>query len=135
MPKINFNVPFTNETGETIRRPAFDKTKTKAGANGTLQQQVIMDAENNVVMEDVQVRDMLIQILSNAYQGDEALPFADRVKRGKLARKVATSNEANYRTEELTIIQDLSAKSGSTTFLAQLDDLINGEDKVETEAA
>jgi hypothetical protein len=133
MPKINFNVPLLSETGETVQQVKTNPKKQKLNAQGGLQPEVVVDAEGFVVLEDVTVKDILLKVLGAPYQGDEAVPFGERAKRGKLARKIATSNTANYRTEELTTIQDLSAKVGSTPLLAQLDDLINGVEEVVAE--
>jgi hypothetical protein len=131
MPKINFDVQLVTETGESVTRPKIDNRKIKVQANGNAQAEILKDLDGNVVLENVMVKDLLTQILSAAYPGDDQIPFQDRVKRGKLARKIATSKEANYRTEELAIIEDLSSKVASTALITQLDGLMNGvEDEV-----
>lgn len=134
MPKINFNIPLLTETGEEVTRPVTLKKKLKPGAKGQIEQQYETDADGHIVLEPVRIKDLVVQILAAPYEGDEKVSFSDRAKRGKLARKVATSSTANYRTEELNAIQELAAKAGSTTLLAQIDDLINGPDEAKEEA-
>lgn len=130
MPKINFNVPFVNETGEVVQQVKFDNKKLKVNQQGQASATMVLDTEGNAVQEPVLIKDMLVRILSTNFEGDEKLPFGDRVRRGKLARKIATSSSASYRNEDLATIQELSAKIGSTALLAQLSDLIDGPDDV-----
>ncbi len=129
MPKINFNVPFIGEDGEPVTKIKIEKKKIKVGPKGETVPTVITDSDGNAKMEPVQVKDLLVQILNGSYQGDEALPFGDRVKRGKLAKKVAGNSTANYTVEELGVITEFSAKAGATPLLVQLDELINGDEK------
>lgn len=127
MTKINFNVPFRDVNGEPIREAVTNKEKQRVN-NGQLIPEVIVDEEGNVVFEEISFKQVVQSILLAPYQGDENLPFGDRVKRGKLAKKVATSSTANYRPEELVMITELAAKSKATLVLLQLDELINDED-------
>lgn len=127
MSKINFNVSFRDVNGEPIREAATNKEKQRVN-NGQLIPEVIVDEEGNVVFEDISFKQVVQSILLAPYQGDENLPFGDRVKRGKLAKKVASSSTANYRPEELVMITELAAKSKATLVLLQLDELINGDD-------
>lgn len=139
MAKINFNVPLLNEKGEEVQRVKMDQKKLKKNEQGQLVAQTVFDKDGTAVLETVYMRDMLVQILSTPFEGDEKVPFGDRVKRGKLCRKVATSSTANYNPKEISTIEDLSAKIGSTALLTQLDVLINGDadesDVAEGEAA
>lgn len=129
MPKINFNVPFINELGEPVQQTKTDPKKTKVdAASGRQIPHIVTNDDGTVMMETVMVKDQLVKILTMPFEGDEKLPFGDRVKRGKLARKVMTSSTANYRTEELTTIKELSARIGSVTLLTQLDALIEGNE-------
>lgn len=129
MPKINFNVPFINELGETVMQTKIDAKKVKVNSDGRQVPQIVTNDDGTVVQEPVQVKDMLLKILTMPFEGDEKVPFGDRAKRGKLARKVMTSSSANYTLPQLTVIQELAGKAGSTTLIAQLDDLINGSDE------
>lgn len=82
------------------------------------------------MFENVMVNDMLVQVLDSAFEGDNNLPFPDRAKRGKLSRKVADTTKGslkNYSIEELAVIKELTAKIGASTLIAQLDDIIEGE--------
>lgn len=126
MPKINFNVPFVDETGVVVTQPKINPKKTRISPDGRQIPHVEMDAENNAILETVIIKDQLVKILNMPYEGDDKLPFGDRVKRGKLARKISTSSTANYTVNELNMIQELSAKTSSTVFLTQLDEIING---------
>ncbi len=129
--KINFNTPLINENGLPVMRMKTHKDKYKINQNGQPTPELVLDAEGQPVQEEVMVREVLVQVLNHAHDGDSLIDFSKRAKRGKLARKISTSSTANYRTEDLQTIQELSAKVGSTALLAQLDDLINGVDESE----
>ena len=135
MPIINFNTPFVNEKGETVMRVKVDEKKTKLDENGNGFPKIVTDEEGHAVQEVCTVADMLTKILHKPYAGDEAMSFKDRAFRGKLARKVATSDEKHYSDKELMIIEELSSKAGATMLLAQLDDLIHGGNEAKSEAA
>ena len=128
MTKINFNVPFRDLNGEPIREAKTNKEKQRLNANGQMVPDVIVDENENIVFEEISFKQVVQSILLAPYQGDENLEFGVRVKRGKLAKKVATSSTANYRPEELVMITELAAKSKATLVLLQLDELINGEE-------
>lgn len=135
MPKINFNVPFLNESGLFVMRVKVDEKQTKVDAHGNGFPKIVTDEEGHAIQEPTTIREMLIKILHKQYAGDEQLPFKDRAMRGKLARKVANKDETHYSDKELEIIEELSSKAGSTMLLAQLDDLIHGGVEGKSEAA
>lgn len=135
--KIDFNVPFITETGDIVRRPAIDKTKSKMDQNGNLTPVHVVDADGLVVQEPVLVRELIAQVLNASYEGDEKLEFPVRAARGRLARKVSDGSKGslkNYTTEELNTIKTLVAKVGSTPLITQLDDLIEGVPEAEVAA-
>jgi hypothetical protein len=115
-----------------VKTVRYAKDKAKTGPTGQIVPTVVMDDEGSAVLDAVVVKDLVAQILNTSYQGDDQLSFADRALRGKLARKVSTSSSANYRTEELALIQELSAKAGSVILITQIDDIINGPDSQES---
>lgn len=126
MAKINFNTPFLNENGEPILKAKLDGKKVKQAPDGRMIPIALTNEDGTVAQEPIHIKDMLHSILMAPFEGDDKVPFGERAKRGKLARKIVTSSTANYRTEELTTIQELTAKIGSTALVSQLDDLING---------
>jgi hypothetical protein len=135
MPKINFNTPFINENGDQVMQAKVDVKKAKLSPQGVQIPHIVTNEDGTVVQDAVLVKDMLVKILTLNFENDDKISFGDRAKRGKLARKIMTSSTANYTVPQLTIIQELSAKAGSTTLLAQLDDLINGSGDGEEETS
>lgn len=130
MPKLNFNVPFLTETGEPVTQIRSDKKKLKIDERtGQGTPEVCRDEQGNAIQDDVLIKDMLARILNAGFEGDDKVSFSDKAKRGKLARKIVSSSTANYRTEELNIIQELSAKAASTALITQIDEIINGKDE------
>ena len=135
MPKINFNVNLIDENGVPATRPKFDKTKVRPSANGQMVARQEVDEEGYLVMEQIKVKDLLVEVLGGFYQGDETTPFPDRAKRARLMRKVARAQmETSYSVDELKMIQDYAAKAGSVALIAQLDELM-GESEAQNEAA
>lgn len=127
MPKINFNVPFINELGEPITQIKTDPKKLKIQPNGQALPEVQLDENGNAQQEPIMVKDLVARILNMNHVGDESVAFDDKVKRGKLARKIQAVGTQNYPAEEIAIIRDLSARAGTTVLIAQLDDLLAGE--------
>lgn len=131
MPKVNFNVPFVNELGQPVTQIKVDNKKLKFNSNGQPVPEFVIDEEGNAVQDTIMIKDMIVKILLQGFEGDDKLSFSERAKRGKLARKVQTSSSANYAAAQLTSIEELAAKSASTILIAQLDDLINGSDDID----
>lgn len=134
MPKINFSVPYLNSAGAPIMRPKTDESKLKTDEQGSISATLVKDENGELVQEQVLVRDMLVSILQRGYVGDDKLPFEERSKRGKLARKIQNNNSASYNDNEIKVIEEFSAKAGTTMLLAQLDDMIHGPEKSEDAA-
>lgn len=133
MSKINFNVPFLNESGQEIHRPITNEKKLRYTPDGRAVPEVQKDAEGFAVLKVITVREMLVQILTTPLKGDEAVSYSDKVRRGKLARKIETSNTANYTPKDLAMIEELASQMASVTLLAQIDDLLNGPETEEKE--
>lgn len=133
--KIDFNVPFLTTINEPVRRPKLDKNKMMYDEKGQQRLAAVLDENGVQVMEDVMLKDMLVSVLDAPFEGDHQMPFDERVKRGKLARKVYDSTNAslkNYSDEELALLKDLTGKIGATSLLLQLQEAI---EKSETQAA
>lgn len=125
MPKINFNVPFLNEKGEPVKRGKVDPDKITALPDGRMQMPFMVE-DGNIVMEDVPLRDLIVQTLTHYFAEDSNLSFQERAKRGKLAKKVQNNDAINYTAEELLTIQQMAAKASvSVAFIEQLDAIIN----------
>ena len=128
MPNINFNVPFLNEKGEPIMRIKTDATKIRIQPDGQARPAVCLQDDGLTAVQEVtMVKEPLAHILNMPFPGDDKVPFADKAKRGKLARKIQAEGEIHYTDAEVAIIRDLTEKSGTTVLLAQLDDLLIGE--------
>lgn len=125
MALINFNVAFHDINGKTVMEPAHDKDAFVLDATGNRVPKPLVDENGQPVLKAVFMRELIANLLLAHYQGDENLPFDERVKRGQLARKVNNSDAVNYRNDELLMIQNLAAKSRSTIVLLAIDDLIN----------
>lgn len=125
MPRLNFNVPFLDETGEPIMQPKLDKKATEKNNGAAVFEK---DADGNNITEPVTVKSMLVRVLMTQFDGDKDLDFETKAKRGKLLRRIQNSSEVNYKPEELTVIQLLVAKAQTNVlFVAQVDDIINSE--------
>lgn len=130
MPKIDFNVPFIDETGQAVRKPKIDKSKTRVGQNGQLFNIPVTDAEGFVEYEDVLLKDILATAINSNVEGDDKMTYPERVLRGKLARKLSDSSKGslkNYSTEQLLMIKDTVTRAqGSPALAAQIEELIEG---------
>lgn len=129
MPKINFNTPYLDFTGEPVLQPKFNKSKGKFGDNGQFTFEPVRDENGDLVLETMNLRNIVAETLLQPYPGDESMDFSERAIRGKLARKIMNSSTANYRDKDIAMIKDLAGRSKATLVLAQLDLLINGEDE------
>lgn len=135
MPKINFNVPLTDVTGEIVNQPVIDKTRTLIAPNGQPYHPNKLDEDNKPMMQPVLIKDMVARVLNSPLKDDDKLERDAKVNRGRLARKVVSNSTANYTIDQVKIIQDLCATISSIEFLTQLDDIINGEPKASEEVA
>lgn len=136
MPKINFHTPFLDENNDPIRKPKYDKTKTKVGASGNPVQPLLVDADGIVQYEDVMVNEILAATINSNITGDDALNYEQRLERGKLARKISDRSEGalkNYSVEQLAMIKDVCTRAQAVPALvAQVEQLI--EDQGATDA-
>ncbi len=129
MAKYNFNVALLDSKGEPQKKVKLDTSKVRPGSQpGHVMREVVKDKKGMVVMETIVLKDVLAEVVNGSY-ADEKLTHADKVRRGKLVRKLSTSSTANYRADDLETIQELLVKSEATpTIIAQVDEIINGED-------
>lgn len=126
MPKVNFKTPFLAGNGQPVCEADLDFLNQKVNAQGQIETAVKTDAEGNAIMRVVSVADVVVSILHDSYDGDMALPGAERVKRHRLAERVfAAEGEAEYTIEELHMIQELAARKRPTLVLGRLDEVIN----------
>lgn len=127
MPKVNFNTPFVDINGEPVKEAKVDTTKARKGDKGGIEHDLKVDENGEVVYEVLNFKSILSNTLLSPYPGDENVPYCDRVKRGKLAKKIVSSSTANYRQEEIDMLRELVAKSKSTLVLLQFDELLEKE--------
>lgn len=130
MAKYNFNVALLDEKGNPQQKVKLDNAKMKEGDRpGLLRREVIKDEDGNAVMENIILKDVLCGIINSTYPGEENLTQAERVRRGRLVRKLATSSTANYRADDIQTIEELLVKSNaSPTIVAQVQDIVHGID-------
>lgn len=130
MPKLNFNVPLLNTSGEPQLRQKVDRKKLTPQPNGSLKPEPVLDDDGYVVQEEVLFGEVLANLVDNLYQGEDTMTHSDRLARGKLARKLADKTEGslkNYSREELAIIETVLVKSQTPpNTVAQFDDIVEG---------
>ena len=129
--KINFNVPVLDEEGNPSYEVATDRKNMKLDATGKLSAPYMRDPNDPTkpLMKEVTVKELLYKMLNNKSELEESGSFSEQAKRNKLARKIATSSTANYRTEELELIKKVSGLYASYELVGQLEDLIEGSGK------
>jgi len=136
--KIDFNVALINENGEVVTQYKPDPEKTTVDAQGRVSQAAAADAEGNPIKEPVLLSGILTQLVNTTFPDDSIMTYSDRVKRGKLARKVADKTKGslkNYSTEEVSLLKLLLEKGQATPLLAiQFEDIVEGVD-AESESA
>lgn len=131
MAKINFNTPLFDEEGQPQMRAKTDPKSKKYDSNGNFTVDLLKDEAGNLVYEGVMVKDVLYKMLRAHFAGDEKIEYGEKVKRDRLARKIATSSTANYRQEEIKMLEEFAARAGGIAFIGQFDDIVNGTESQE----
>lgn len=138
MPKIDFNTPLLDENREPVTQYKVDAEKAKVDENGRVFTPAVADAEGKPVKEPVMLNKVLAQLVNSVFPDEKELGHEDRVKRGKLVRKLSDTTKGslkNYSSDEIQIIKKLLVKAQATPLLAiQFEELAEGPEGDEAPA-
>ncbi len=121
--KIDFNKPFISDSGNPSTRQKLDTSKQKMLPDGKIVPEMIVDKDGYIQLEPLSIGMFLSGVLNANYEGDQAIPFNDRVRRGKLARKVGDVTNGslkNYSPDEIMMIKEYAGKGGSIIYMGSV---------------
>ena len=116
MPIKNFDAQLVNFAGEFV----FDAKRDFTG-------RVVLDEKGQPTPEPAFLRGQISNAVGAKYQGDEALPFDEQLKRGELARKIAKGGNIELTEEEIVQIKTLVAKGASIVVIQQFSEALKAE--------
>jgi hypothetical protein len=136
MAKMDFNVPLLDENREPVTQFKIDLEKTKVDDQGRVTQAVVADADGKPVKESVMLNKLLAQLVNSVFADEKELGHEERVKRGKLVRKLSDTSKGslkNYSSDEIQIIKKLLVKGQATPLLAiQFEEIAEGTEGEES---
>jgi hypothetical protein len=137
MPRINFNVVATKNDGSPIMRMVTVKDKVRVDEHGERIPEYVLAEDGTIELEPVMVNEILARAVDGAYTGEEGMHNKDRLRRGRIARKVGESGhlaEKDYTDKEIKLIKYCLDKSNAApSLVAQFQDLIGEPDPAEDE--